>query len=154
MEKTLVIFKPDAVNRGVLGEIIERFENKGLKIVALKMKHLDDPILDEHYAHLKDKSFFGAYKKFMMRAPSLVMILEGNRAIEVVRAMAGPTFGVEAAPGTIRGDYSMSQGYNIIHASDSPETAGKEIKRFFAPDEIFTYQRVDWDVIYSEDERA
>jgi len=153
MEKTLVIFKPDALNRGVIGEIIERFENKGLKIVGLKMKHLDDPVLDEHYAHLKDKPFFAAYKKFMMRAPSLVMALEGNRAVEVVRAMAGPTYGIEAAPGTIRGDYSMSQGYNIIHASDSLEAADKEIKRFFEASEIFSYQRVDWEVIYAEDER-
>src|SRR3990167_3355563 len=129
MEKTLVIFKPDALNRGVIGEIIERFENKGLKIVGLKMKHLDDPVLDEHYAHLKDKPFFVAYKKFMMRAPSLVMALEGNRAVEVVRAMAGPTYGVEAAPGTIRGDYSIRQRNKIIHTYAPLSTTGKEKKR-------------------------
>ena len=153
MEKTLVIFKPDAINRGVVGEILERFENKGLKLVAMKMRHLEDKLLDEHYAHHKGKPFFESYKKFMQRAPSLLLVLEGNRAVEVVRNMAGPTYGIEASPGTIRGDYSMSRGYNIVHTSDSPETAVVEIKRFFDENEIFEYQRVDWDVIYSEDER-
>lgn len=153
MEKTVVLFKPDAINRGVVGEIIERFENKGLKIAGTKMMHLNDAIIDEHYSHLIGKPFYPAYKEFMKTAPVLAMVLEGNNAVAVVRTMAGPTAGPEAAPGTIRGDYSMSQGYNIIHASDSPETAEKELKRFFSDEEVFDYKKVDWEVIYAEDER-
>jgi len=154
MEKTLILFKPDAINRGVVGEIIARFENKGLKIVGTKMIGLDEAILDEHYSHLTDKPFFGNVKKFMMKAPVLAMIWEGNGAVSVVRIMAGPTAGPEALPGTIRGDYSMSKGHNIIHASDSVESAKEEIARFFKPEEVFEYEKVDWDMVYEEDERA
>lgn len=154
MEKTLILFKPDAINRGVVGEIIERFENKGLKIVGTKMIHLDDTILDEHYAHLVGRPFFGGVKEFMMKAPVLAMVWEGNGAVAVVRTMAGPTAGPEAAPGTIRGDYSISKGHNIIHASDSVESAQTEIARFFKPEEVFEYEKVDWDMIYAEDEKA
>lgn len=153
MEKTLILFKPDAINRGVVGEIIERFENKGLKIVGVKMISLSDAMLDEHYAHLVGREFFEPYKKFMKKAPVLAMILEGNNAVAVMRNMAGPTAGLDAPPGTIRGDYSLSHGYNIIHASDSIETAEVEIKRFFKKDEVFEYERVDWEMVYAEDER-
>jgi nucleoside-diphosphate kinase len=153
MEKTLVLFKPDAINRGVVGEIIERFENKGLKIVGTKMISLNDAILDEHYSHLVGRPFFEPYKKFMKKAPVLAMVLEGNNAVAVMRMMAGPTSGPDAPPGTIRGDYAISKGYNIIHASDSPETAEIEVKRFFKKEEIFEYERVDWEVVYAEDER-
>lgn len=153
MEKTLVIMKPDAVNRGIVGEVLHRFERKGLKIVGMKMTHLKDEILDVHYAHHKDKPFFERIKNFMKSAPSLLIVLEGNDAIEVVRKMAGPTKGSEALPGTIRGDYSMSTQNNIVHASDSKKTAEEEIWRFFNEDEIFPYQRIDWEMVYSVDER-
>ena len=128
-------------------------QRKGLKIIALKMTHLSDKILDMHYEHLKDKLFFSKIKNYMKSAPSLLLVLEGNNVIEIVRRMAGPTKGYEAVPGTIRGDYSMSQQNNIVHASDSSESAQKEIKRFFTKNEIFPYKRMDWEVIYAEDER-
>lgn len=154
MEKTLVIVKPDAVNRGLTGDVIKRFEQKGLKIVAMKMKYLEDKELEEHYAHHRDKPFFKDLVDFMKHAPSILMILEGNRAIDVVRILSGQTFGIEATPGTIRGDYSMSQSNNIVHASDSKETAEAEIKRFFTPSELFEWEKIDWTEIYAVDERG
>jgi len=153
MEKTLVIVKPDGVNRGITGEVIHRFERKGLKIIGMKMSHLNDEILDMHYEHHKSKPFFQKLKEFMKSAPSLLIVLEGNNAVEIVRMMAGPTRGYEALPGTIRGDYSMSQQHNIIHASDAPETAEKEIARFFHESELFPYKRIDWEMVYAVDER-
>lgn len=153
MEQTLVIVKPDGVNRGIVGEVVHRFERKGLKIVGMKMMHLSDELLDTHYEHHKGKPFFQKLKDFMKSAPSLLLVLEGNNVIEVVRMMAGPTRGYEAGPGTIRGDYSISQQHNIVHASDAPETAEKEIKRFFKEGEIFSYKRIDWEMVYAVDER-
>lgn len=153
MEQSLIIIKPDAVNRGIVGEILHRFERKGLEIAAIKMVSLKDEVLNEHYAHHRDKPFFQDLKKFMMESPTIVIVLEGNNVIEIVRKMAGPTQGKEAPPGTIRGDYSMSHSHNIIHASDSSESAKKEIKRFFKPEEIFSYQKIDWEMVYAEDER-
>ncbi len=154
MERTLVIIKPDATNRGLAGEIIHRFERKGFKIVAMKMKHLSDKVLEEHYAHLKDKPFFPGIKKFMQRAPSILMVLEGRRVVDVARKLAGVTEGTEAMPGTIRGDFSLSLQATIIHASDSKETAEKEIRRFFSKEEIYDYEKIDSDLIYSESERG
>jgi nucleoside-diphosphate kinase len=151
-EQTLIIIKPDALNRTVVGEIIHRFERKGLKIVGMKMTHLTEDVLEEHYSHLKDKPFYPILMKFMQAAPSLLMILEGNNVVEVVRKMAGPTHGAEAEAGTIRGDYSLSNQNNVVHASDSVENAEKEIKRFFKPEEIFDYKRIDTEMIYSEQE--
>lgn len=154
MEQTLVIIKPDAVNRGLVGEIIHRFERKGLEIVGIKMRHLQDKELEEQYAHLKDKPFFKNYVDFMKHSPSVLLVVEGVRAIEAVRFLAGATYGLEADPGTLRGDFSMSQSNNIVHASDSPENAKIEINRFFKPDEIFTYKRVDWQEVYNQEEQA
>lgn len=153
MEKTLVIIKPDAVNRGLTGDVIKRFEQKGLKTVALKMKFLEDKELEEHYAHHKEKPFFKDLVNFMKHSPSILMILEGNRAIDAVRTLAGQTYGLEAAPGTIRGDFSMSRSNTIIHASDSAEAAEAEIKRFFSPAEIFDWNKIDWTEVYAIDER-
>ncbi len=154
LERTLVIIKPDAVNRGLIGEIIHRFERKGLKIIGLKMVHLKDKELEEHYAHHRGKPFFKHLVEFMKLSPTVLMVLEGNEAISVVRKMAGPTFGVEAPPGTIRGDFSMSISHNIVHASDSPQTAKEEIKRFFKKSELFPYERIDWSILYSEEDLA
>jgi len=152
-EQTLVLLKPDALQRNLLGRIIERFEQKGLKIVGLKMMQLGDVILDEHYAHHKDKPFFGGLKNFMKHSPIVAMVLEGLDAVKVVRVLCGPTLGREATPGTIRGDFSMSVQANIVHSSDSLETAEKEIWRFFNADEIFDYSKIDFEHVYVEDER-
>lgn len=152
-ERTLIIIKPDAVNRTIVGEIIHRFEAKGLKIAGMKMAHLDEKTLGEHYSHHKGKPFYKELIKFMMHTPSLLMVLEGNKVVDIARKMSGPTHGAEALPGTIRGDYSLSQQCNVIHASDSVEIAKKEIKRFFDDDEVFDYERIDTEMIYSAEER-
>lgn len=154
MERTLVIIKPDAVTRGIIGEIISRFERKGLEVVGVKMVHLKDKELEEHYAHHKDKPFFKSLVDFMKHSPSIVMVIEGVRALEAVRFLAGSTYGLEAAPGTIRGDFSMSRSNNIVHASDTPENAKIEIDRFFKAEEIFSYKRVDWQEVYNQEEQA
>lgn len=151
MEKTLVLLKPCALQRGLIGEVINRFERKGLRIAGMKMIQLDDNILNEHYAHLKEKPFFGILKDSMKAAPVIAMCLEGLNAIEVVRNLTGSTNGRKAAPGTIRGDYSMSGQENIVHASDGPETAAIELKRFFKDEEIFDYRPATFDFLYSED---
>ena len=153
IEKTLVIIKPDAVNRQLVGEILHRFEKKGLKLLAMKMTHLNDEILDIHYGHLKDKPFFPRIKAFMKHAPSILLVLEGLDAISVVRRLAGETHGAKALPGTIRGDLSMSTQANVVHASDSPESAKEEIKRFFKEEELFSYERIDSEILYAEDEK-
>lgn len=152
-EKTLVIIKPDALQRNLLGKIIGRFEQKGLKIVGMKMMQLDDVLLDEHYSHHKDKPFFESLKKFMKNSPVVVMVLEGLEAVKIARMICGATSGRQADMGTIRGDFSMSTQANIVHASDSIETAEKEIWRFFNSDEIFDYQKIDFEHIYGEEER-
>lgn len=152
-EKTLVLIKPDALQRNLLGKIIERFEQKGLRIIGLKMMQLDDVLLDEHYVHHKDKPFFESLKRFMKNSPIVAMVLEGLEAVKIVRLICGATCGRDADVGTIRGDFSMSTQANIVHASDSPETAEKEIWRFFNNNEIFNYQKIDFDYIYSEEER-
>lgn len=152
MEKTLVILKPDALQRNLLGEIISRFEKKGLKILGLKMMQLSDEKLSSHYAHHQTKPFFGDLVRFMKSSPVVAIVLEGVEAIEAVRLLAGPTLGRKADAGSIRGDYSMSQQHNIIHASDSKENAEQEIWRFFNEDEIFEYQKIDLSAIYCQEE--
>lgn len=152
MERTLILLKPDALQRNFLGEIITRFERKGLKIVGLKMMSLKEEELDEHYVHHKDKPFFGKLKKFMASSPIIAMVLEGVEAVEAVRIIVGPTLGRKADAGSVRGDFSMSQQHNIVHASDSVETAEKEIFRFFNEDELFDYEKIDLLAVYSEEE--
>ncbi len=152
MERTLIILKPSAVERGIVGEIISRFEKKGLYFTGLKMMQLTDEVLVQHYSHLADKPFFPSIKASMKRTPVIIGIVEGKDSVRVVRQMAGVTNGRDAVPGTIRGDYSMSQLENIIHASDSIESAQTEINRFFQPEEIFTYQLAVTPVLYTADE--
>ncbi len=152
MEKTLVLLKPCTVQRGLIGEIIKRFEHKGLQVCGMKMMQLDSKILQEHYAHLADRPFFGRIKDSMMAAPVIVCCFQGVDAVRVVRNITGVTNGREAAPGTIRGDFSVSVQENIVHASDSPETAAIELKRFFKPDEIFDYPFHQLNFIYANDE--
>jgi len=152
MEKTLVLLKPGTVQRALVGEIISIFEKKGLHLCGLKMMQLDDALLSEHYAHLADKPFFQRVKDSMMAAPVVAMCWSGVQAIEVVRTLAGPTNGRAALPGTIRGTYSMSFQENIVHASDGPETAAIELKRFFKDDEIFEWKSCAEAFTYANDE--
>lgn len=151
-EKTLIIIKPDALNRSLVGEIISRFEKKGLKLVGMKMIQLTDDLLKEHYGHLADKPFFPRIARFMKGWPVVVLVLEGLEAVDSVRLITGETSGRKALAGTIRGDFSMSIQANIVHASDSVDNAEKEIKRFFKPEEIFDWKRLDFEVLYAEDE--
>jgi len=150
MEKTLIILKPDAIQRNLVGEIVSRFEKKGLKIAGMKMVELDDLKLDEHYEHHKDKPFFGNLKKFMKSSPVLLMVLEGHDVVKAVRLVVVSTKPIEADSGTIRGDLAMTN-WNLVHASDSLETATKEIKRFFEDDELFSYNKTGWEMVYEEE---
>lgn len=152
MEITFVILKPSAVQRGIIGEVISRFERKGIQIVGMKMVELTDEILNEHYSHLVGKSFFGRIKDSMQAGPVVVMALKGVDVINAVRKLSGVTNGREAQPGTIRGDYSMSVQENIVHASDSPEAAKAELERFFSEDEIFNYSHYLIPYLYANDE--
>lgn len=154
MEKTVVLVKPDGVQRGLIGEIIHRFERKGLHLVALKMMNLDDPTLDIWYAHHSDKPFFQALKDYMKSYPIVAILLEGIDAAETVRTMIGITLGRKAAPGTIRGDFAMSQQFNLIHASESKEAAEKEASLIFANNEIFSWDKTDFSQVYSDEERG
>ncbi|MFV0419984.1 MAG: nucleoside-diphosphate kinase [Dysgonomonas sp.] len=140
MEKTLVILKPSCVQRALIGEVISRFEKKGLRLAGMKMIQLNDTILNEHYAHLKDQPFFQRVKDSMQACPVIVQCWEGVDAAKIVRTLIGITNGREAAVGTIRGDLSVSSQENIVHASDSAESAKVELRRFFVEEEILDYK--------------
>lgn len=152
MEKTLVIIKPGAIQRGLIGEVIHRFEQKGLQLCGIKMMQLTDDILANHYAHLVQRPFFKRIKDSMMITPVIVCCWKGLDAVRIVHDMAGKTNGREAAFGTIRGDFSMSVQENIIHTSDSVETAGLELVRFFNSSEIFDFDHSDLTYLYANDE--
>ena len=139
VERTLIILKPDCVRKGLVGEVLGRFEKAGLKIAGLKMRKLRKRILEEHYAHHRDKPFFKALCKFMKSAPVVFAVVEGENAVERAREMCGPTDSKQAPKGTIRGDYGEDVQVNVIHASDSLETANIEIPRFFRKSELFGY---------------
>ena len=141
-QQTLVLLKPDALQRDLLGEIIRRFEMKGLKIVGLKFIRLTDEMLDEHYSHLTAKPFFASLKQFMMQTPVVGLVLEGLDSVESVRKIVGATNPRAADAGTIRADFAMNVPSNLIHASDTPENAAVECKRFFRDDEIFSYEKI------------
>src|SRR5574344_2035542 len=152
MERTLVILKPCTLQRGLVGEITHRFERKGLRVAGMKMMQLTDELLSEHYSHLSAKPFFQRVKDSMMAAPVIVCCYEGVDAVQTVREMTGSTNGRKAAPGTIRGDYSMSFQENVVHTSDSLENAEIELKRFFKPEEIFDYKQSVFQYLYACDE--
>ena len=154
MERTLVLIKPDALQRGLVGEILSRIERKGLKLVGVQMQQMTDEVLNDHYRHLLDKPFFGEIKDFMTSTPILAICVEGLDAVETVRRLCGITMAREANPGTIRGDYAMSVQCNLIHASDSLATAKEEVARFFEDRSIFNYDRMINDVIYASKERG
>lgn len=152
MERTLVILKPCTIQRGLIGEVLSRFEKRGLKLVAMKMVQLNPEILRKHYAHLAEKPFYPIIEKSMMAAPVVLCCWEGIDAVSVVRAMAGSTNGRVAAPGTLRGDYCMSHQENIVHASDTIENAQAELERFFAPQDYCDYPSPMLDYLYAQDE--
>ena len=154
MQKTVVLIKPDGFQRGLVGEILSRFERKGLKIVGLKMMNLTDDILDQWYAHHSDKGFFSELKDFMKWTPIVAIVLEGQEAVSAVRKIVGVTKGFEAEAGSIRGDLASSGQQNLIHASDSVEGAEKEMKLLFDETEVFKYESASESLIYSQTERS
>jgi nucleoside-diphosphate kinase len=153
MERTLILIKPDAVQRDLIGEIITKFERKGLKLVGIKMMALSDELLDEHYSHLSGRDFFAEIKTFMRNTPVIACCWEGVDCVDTVRLLCGITKAREAAPGTIRGELAMSVQSNLVHASDSLETAGVEVPRFFKPEELFAYEDALNPFIYSSREK-
>lgn len=137
MEKTLVLVKPDGVQKGLIGEIIKRFERRGLKVIGLKMLVMSEKQATQHYQEHVGKAFFSELVSFITSGPLVSMILEGNNAVKIVRTMMGTTNPAEAAPGTIRGDFALTMSNNVIHGSDGIECANREISIFFSEDEIF-----------------
>lgn len=152
MQRTLILIKPDAVQRGMVGKVMTYFENKGLTLAGSKMIQLTDELLAEHYSHLVDKPFFKGIADFMKSTPVVAQCWEGCEAVEVVRLLCGVTNARQAAPGTIRGDLAMSIQSNLVHASDSVETAAKEVPRFFSDEELFSYNKQNYSYIYAPDE--
>ena len=143
MEKTFVMVKPDGVQRGIVGQVVQRFESKGLKLVAAKFMRIDEELASKHYGEHIGKPFYEPLVKFITSGPVLAMVWEGKDAITTVRATVGKTNPADAGPGTIRGDFGMTTGRNIIHASDSPASAEREINLFFSDKEILDYTRID-----------
>jgi nucleoside-diphosphate kinase len=154
MEKTLIIAKPDAVQRGLIGEIIKRLESKGLKLIGIKMTGLDEAMLRTHYAEHVDKSFYTDLEQFMKASPVVLMAWEGYECVESVRALVGATNPRQALPGSIRGDLAIGTGRNLIHASDSKQSGAAEIANFFKPAELFNYDKSEYAHIYESHERA
>lgn len=141
METTLIILKPDAVQRGLMGRIITRFEDKGLQVVGCKLMQISHELAAQHYKDHASKPFYPGLVRFMTGSPVLVLALRGVGAIAICRNMMGATFGSKAAPGTIRGDFGVSNSFNLIHGSDGPEAAARELSLFFNPGEVLEYPR-------------
>lgn len=141
METTLIILKPDALQRGLAGQVLSRFEAKGLKIVGAKLMQISPELAAKHYAAHTEKPFYPGLVAFMTSAPVMVLALQGVGAIEVCRKMMGATFGSKADPGTIRGDFGISNSFNLVHGSDSPEAAETELGLFFGPGELIEHDR-------------
>ncbi|MDD4889196.1 MAG: nucleoside-diphosphate kinase [Phycisphaerae bacterium] len=141
MDRTLVFVKPDGVQRRLIGRIISRLEDKGLRIVGLKMMRVDTALAERHYAEHKGKPFYEKLLKFVTAGPIVAMVIEGNDIVAVVRKMMGKTFGLEAEPGTIRGDFGAAKTFNLVHGSDSAASADREIGLYFRPEEILQYAR-------------
>lgn len=139
MERTLILLKPDAVTKKFCGKVITRFEDAGLKVCGCKMMNLDATVLREHYAHIADKPFYPEVEKFMQSAPVIALVLEGENSIALIRDMLGVTDSRKAAPGTLRATLGVDMMVNVAHASDSPESAEKEVARFFMKEELYVY---------------
>lgn len=148
MDKTFLMIKPDGVQRGLVGEIVARFEKKGLKLVAAKFERLPESRVMEHYAEHVSKPFFPGLKSYIMSGPCFLMVWEGKNVVSITRQMIGATNPAEALPGTIRGDFALEIGMNVIHGSDSNETAKREIAIHFKNEEITSYERIDEKVLY------
>lgn len=148
MERTYLMVKPDGVQRGICGEIVSRFEKKGLKLVAMKLMVIPKEVAENHYGEHKDKPFFPSLINYITSGPVLAMVWEGESAVSVCRNMMGKTNPKESAPGTIRGDFGMQTGMNIIHGSDSVESAEREISIFFRPEELVSYEKTIQSWIY------
>ncbi|MGH7611586.1 MAG: nucleoside-diphosphate kinase [Candidatus Dormibacteria bacterium] len=148
MERTLVLVKPDGVQRGLVGELLARFERRGLHLVGLKLIQLDRALAEQHYREHRERSFFDAVIEFIVAAPVVAMVFEAPNAVGMVRAMMGPTNPGNAAPGTIRGDFGVDIGQNVIHGSDSPPRAEEEIALFFRSEELVSWERAGGDWIY------
>ena len=145
MERTLILLKPDAVQRGLSGQILSRFEQKGLKIAAMKLMQISPELAAKHYEAHKERKFYPGLVKFMTSSPVVALCLEGIDAIKICRTLMGATFGADAAPGTIRGDHGVSRSYNLVHGSDSPEAASRELGLFFPEGLVkYDYAAVDW----------
>jgi nucleoside-diphosphate kinase len=153
MERTLVIAKPDAVQRGLIGEIVARLERKGLKLIGIKMASLDEAILRTHYAEHVEKSFYAGLEEFMKSSPVVLMAWEGFECVQSVRNIVGATNPREAAPGSIRGDLAIGTGRNLIHASDSKASGEREVANFFKQDELINYDKSEYMHIYESHER-
>ena len=151
MERTLILLKPDALQRGLAGRILSRFEEKGLKLLGLKLMRITPDLAAKHYAAHKEKKFYPGLVKFMTGAPVVALALEGKEAIKICRTMMGATFGADATPGTIRGDFGASRSFNLVHGSDGPEAAEKELQLFF-PEGLLEYDFAAWRWIYDPDE--
>ena len=141
MERSLVLIKPDGVQRGLIGTIIARLETRGLKIVALKMLQMDKELAEKHYGVHKSKPFFNSLVDFITSSPIVAAVFEGENAVEIIRQSMGETNSAKAAPGTIRGDLALDIGRNVVHGSDSVETAEQEISLFFGPQDVLSYER-------------
>ena len=152
VERTLVIIKPDGIQRHLAGEVISRFEKKGLKLVAAKFIQPSKELSSQLYVMHKGRSFYEGLVNYLSSMPVLVMVWEAEGVIEIVRRMLGATFGYQAKPGTIRGDFSSSKGYNLVHGSDSPESAKREIELFFKAEEIVDYEFSDSQWLYGRND--
>jgi nucleoside-diphosphate kinase len=148
MEKSFVMMKPDAVQRRLMGQVLSRFEEKGLQIVAAKLMHISEDLAKEHYGEHSEKPFFGGLVEYITSSAVLAMVIQGDDCISLIRKMVGATNPKEADLGTIRGDFALDMGRNIIHASDSPQSAGREISLFFDESEILEYEMPDTKLIY------
>lgn len=152
MERSLIILKPDAVQRRLIGRIIQRFEDKGFAVVGMKLLQMSRELAERHYAPHKGKPFYPGLINYITSGPVVVMVLQGDRCIEIVRTLMGETFGYEAHPGTIRGDFGASRTYNLVHGSDSPESAATEIALFFSEDELIDYSPAGGEWVFMPDD--
>ena len=148
MERSLILFKPDALQRRLVGRILARFEEKGLRIAGLKLMRISDALAAKHYDAHKAKPFYAGLVRFMTSSPIVAMVLEGKDVVAIVRRMLGKTFGPEAEPGTIRGDFGASKSFNLIHASDAPDTAKREVELFFKSEELLEWTPTDLEWVY------
>ncbi|HIN79795.1 MAG: nucleoside-diphosphate kinase [Planctomycetota bacterium] len=143
MQRTLILLKPDAVQRRLVGPIVERFERKGLKVIGMRLMKISDQLAATHYEAHQGKPFYDGLVQFMTSGPVVALALEGNKAISVCRKLMGATFGCDADAGTIRGDFGISNGFNLVHGSDSTEAAQRELELFFDPEDLHSYELID-----------